>query len=184
MIRIIKILLTIIVNIVILYFFHLMIFRYNYPFSFFYFVIAILSINFSFLLVFNLKKSLKEKVLFVFLECIITLIFLYLMVSYLEEKFWLLFWTSIIIISVIRGFMTGLTFSMIFKIKLNYKKYLIILILSSLSFPIIDYLYFAFIYHRIYYDLSFYIMLPKVLIAVIWQLIIVNLLKDQPLTGA
>ncbi|MBT0556348.1 hypothetical protein PGK76_005790 [Riemerella anatipestifer] len=80
------------------------------------------------------------------------------------------FWFSVCGVSLLGGILTIVNHNKIFGSKIDIKKYFIWLILLTFLFPLVSYFFFKFMYHKEFYDLSFYIIIPEIIIVLIWQI--------------
>lgn len=91
------------------------------------------------------------------------------------------YWISVFIASLLGGILSVINHNKTFKSKTDLKKYSVYLILLTLLFPLTNYLFFKFGYKRIFYDLSFPIIVPEIIIVLMWQIFnLLNILKNKP----
>ena len=79
------------------------------------------------------------------------------------------YWMSIFCASLLGGFLTISNHNKTFNSGTDLKKYIIHLILLFLLFPLINFSFYNFIYQKVFYDLSFFIIIPETLIVLTWQ---------------
>lgn len=108
----------------------------------------------------------------------------FLLVTFLTKFFFIRslesqipYWLSIFIASYLGGIITVLNHTKSFKSKIDLKKYSIQLLLLTTLFPLVSYLFFKFGYRKVFYDLSFFIILPEIIIVLIWQIFNILILK-------
>ena len=95
----------------------------------------------------------------------------------MESQF--LYWLSIFIASFLGGLITIINHNRSFGSKSHLKKYFIQLIFLTIFFPIVSYLFFKFGYRKVFYDLSFFVILPEIIIVLIWQIFNILILKKD-----
>jgi len=132
-------------------------------------LLSISCLNFSIVLI-SLKQNFDRKTTWLVIsEWIFSFILINSLSFFLSGKSETTYWISVVIASIIGGIITFINFSKTFEIKINFKKFFVKLVVISLLFPLVKIVYFSFIYQFKFYDLSFYVFIPEILVVIIWQ---------------
>ncbi|MNK22734.1 hypothetical protein D3C87_410150 [compost metagenome] len=157
-------------NLLIFYLIHKLVFSSKMPDLLFNLLLSFSCLNFV-IITTNINRNFdKRKIWFIISEWAFGFVLICFLNYFLSEKFEITFWISIFIISIMGGILTAVNFSKTFDKQVDLKKYTLKLIILSITFPLIDLLYFSLFYHRTFYDLSFYVFIPQILIVIIWQI--------------
>lgn len=157
-------------NLLIFYLIYRFVFSTKIPEISFSFLLSLSCLNFA-LISANINQIFhKKNIWFIFSEWLFGFIIICFLNNFLSGKFEITFWISIVLISIMGGILTAVNFSKTFDKQVDLKKYTLKLIILSITFPLIDLLYFSLFYHRTFYDLSFYVFIPQILIVIIWQI--------------
>ena len=159
-------------------FLHKIFFQIKLPEIVFEFIISLSCLNFAIFSVTKININTNRKIWFLLSEWMIGFLLIILLNRITNGSGDIKFWFLVIFSSILGGVLTIINFAKTNKkTKIDLKKYLIILIPVSFAFPLISYLYFELIYQKTYYDLSFYVFIPEILIVIIWQIITFKNLK-------
>ncbi|MBF8456837.1 hypothetical protein IV494_06530 [Kaistella sp. G5-32] len=162
-------------NFLLIYFTHKFFFHAKLSESLLDLLLSISCFNFGFLLLDYFRKFDRKNLCFLFSEWILGIILIYFLQILTSGKSEIIYWILIIIGSILGGILTVINFSKTFLIKISIKKYLLKLVIVSLTFPLIKIFYFSVVYQKTFYDLTFFAFIPEILIITTWQ--IFNLLE-------
>lgn len=166
--KILKITYLVLSNFFIFYGIHSLFFSVKIPEILFNTLISLSCLNFVITL--SINQSFNErKVWFITSQWLFSIILIYALTHFLSGKSETMLWISVIVISIIVGILTSLNFSKSFGIRINYKKYLLKLIIISVLLPLVSIIYFSLIYQIKFYDLSYFVFVPEILAVIIWQ---------------
>ena len=148
--------------------------------------ISLSCLNFAFLTAYNSRIFEKKNLWYIFSEWI----FGFILISFFTKFFFirsseyqLTYWTAVICASILGGFITTFNYNKTFNANINLKKYIINLILLTLFFPLINYVFYNFLYNKVFYDLSFYVIFPEIIIILSWQILtFLSIKKGQQVT--
>ena len=179
-IKILKVFYLVISNFVIFYFLHKIFFSIKLSEIFFNLFISISALNFAIILLPKATDCTANVLTFITTEYFIGLFIILFFTNFFfipSEECQISYWLSIFFASILGGAFTLLNFANKFKTKFEYRKILMQIIAVSLTFPLINLIYSTIIYKKTYYDLSFNVFVPEILIVIVWQTFIFLILK-------
>jgi|GEM_PF-1504478 len=168
--KIIKITYLISSNILIIYLIYKFVFSDKIPTPYIGFFLSFLCLNFAIITMDNIQDINVNKILFIIFEWILGFTVIYFLNELISGQDEITYWIIIFLASIIGGFLTIVNFSKTLGIKINLKTYLIKLIILSLVFPLVEFIYFFIFYQKKFYDLSFYVFIPQIIVVILWQI--------------
>lgn len=146
------------------------------------FLLSLSCLNFAIVNSYERKLLKKKQIWYLISEWILG----FLLISFLTKVFFIRslehqssYWISVFLASFLGGILTVINHNKTFNSKTDLKKYSAYLILLTLLFPLANYLFFKFGYKQTFYDLSFPVIIPEIIIVLMWQIFnLLNIKKE------